>query len=222
MKEKIDHIIWDWNGTLFDDVDICVENINWLLTKYNYPPITKQKYKDIFTFPVVEYYKRAGFDLNSLDFVSLGKEWMDRYEQLKYRGKLNDGAKELITDFFKNGIEQSILSAYSEETLIDIVQKFGLKNFFKNIVGLDNIYAESKLELGKKLMSKLNTEPDTVVLIGDTVHDYEVSSELGCKCILLACGHQSEQVLKKCNVPVLKSIRELKSFLEEISFVNLY
>lgn len=51
MFKNIKHIIWDWNGTLFDDVDICVDNINWLLKKYNLPEITKEKYREIFTFP---------------------------------------------------------------------------------------------------------------------------------------------------------------------------
>ncbi|MCX8010023.1 MAG: HAD family hydrolase, partial [Ignavibacteria bacterium] len=181
MFTNFHHIIWDWNGTLFDDVDLCVENINWLLKKYNLPQITKNKYREIFTFPVIEYYRKAGFDLNKLDFKIIGKEWMDRYEQKKFEAKLNDGAEEIVKYFYELGIEQSILSAYSEHTLIEIVNGFGLKKYFKHIVGLDNIYAESKINLGKKLMDRLRLNSNNVLLIGDTLHDYEVSLELGCK-----------------------------------------
>lgn len=209
MIKNIRHIIWDWNGTLFDDVDLCVENINWLLKKYNYLPITKERYKEIFTFPVIEYYRRAGFNLEQLDFTKIGKEWMDRYEQKKYQAKLADGAEEIVKIFFDKGIKQSILSAYSEDTLIEIIDRFGLKNFFTNIVGLDNIYAESKINLGKRLIQKIDTNKDEILLIGDTVHDFEVSQELGCKCILLASGHQSRKELEKCGVEVVDELKDL-------------
>ena len=210
MLKKIKHIIWDWNGTLFDDVDLCVENINWLLRKYNYEPITKERYKEIFTFPVIEYYRRAGFDLDKLDFAKIGKEWMDRYEQKKYEAKLADGAKEILIFFSSKGIKQSILSAYSENTLFEIVERFGLKDFFTNIVGLDNIYAESKINLGKKLIQNIDSNNDEILLIGDTVHDFEVAQELGCKCILLSSGHQSRKELEKCGVEVFDELRDLK------------
>ncbi len=214
MKYKVKHLIWDWNGTLFDDVDLCVENINWLLERYNYPKITKERYKEIFTFPVIEYYSRVGFDLAKLDFKKIGKEWMNRYEEKKYEAKIADGAEKIVKYFFSRGIEQSILSAYSEHTLIEIVERFDLIKFFKNIVGLDNIYAESKIELGKKLMNKINSNPDEILLIGDTVHDFEVSQELGCKCILLASGHQSRNELKKCGVEVIDNLKDLVNLIE--------
>jgi len=210
MLKKIKHIIWDWNGTLFDDVDLCVENINWLLRKYNYEPITKERYKEIFTFPVIEYYRRAGFDLDKLDFAKIGKEWMDRYEQKKYEAKLADGALEIVKNFLNKEIKQSILSAYSENTLIEIVERFALKKFFTNIVGLDNIYAESKIDLGRRLIQKIDSDSDEILLIGDTVHDFEVAQELGCKCILLSSGHQSRKELEKCGVEVFDELRDLK------------
>ncbi len=210
MIKNVNHIIWDWNGTLLDDVDLCVDNINWLLEKYGLQRITKDRYREIFTFPVVEYYRRVGFDLNKLDFFKIGKEWMERYEGKKYEAGLAENAIEILNYFYETGIEQSILSAYSQNTLIEIVKEYNLDKYFKNIVGLDNIYAESKINLGKKLMKILNLNSDEVILIGDTVHDYEVSLALGCDCILVSSGHQSKKELDKCRVPVLNNLSELK------------
>lgn len=210
MINSFKHIIWDWNGTLFDDVDLCVENMNWLLERYNLPKITKEKYREIFTFPVIEYYRKAGFNLEKLDFKFIGKEWMDRYEQKKFEAKLAKDAEEIIKFFYNKNIEQSILSAYSEHTLIEIVEKFGLRKYFKNIVGLDNIYAESKIDLGKKLLERLKLNSNSILLIGDTVHDYEVAKELGCSCVLIASGHQSKTELKKCDCVVLDCLSDLK------------
>lgn len=214
MKYNLRHIIWDWNGTLFDDVGLSVENMNWLLRKYHLPEITLEKYREIFCFPVNEYYKRAGFDLDKLDFKKIGKEWMDRYEQKKFTAKLSDGAEDIVKTLYSKGFEQSILSAYSQHTLIELVEKMGLKKFFKQIVGLDNIYAESKMSLGKKLIDSLNIDSNSVLLIGDTVHDYEVSVELGCQCILISSGHQSKKELERCGVVIIENLNDLKCVLK--------
>ena len=56
------HIIWDWNGTLLNDRWLCVEAINQALNKRNLPMLTEGKYKDVFSFPVEDYYKKVGFD----------------------------------------------------------------------------------------------------------------------------------------------------------------
>ncbi|MCK4288095.1 MAG: HAD hydrolase-like protein, partial [Bacteroidales bacterium] len=55
-------IIWDWNGTLLNDIDICINSINILLEHRNIENLTKEIYKEIFTFPVKDYYSKAGFD----------------------------------------------------------------------------------------------------------------------------------------------------------------
>ena len=59
---KYDYILWDWNGTIVDDLNINFKIINQLLKERNLPTITLQRYKEIFTFPIIEFYRSAGFD----------------------------------------------------------------------------------------------------------------------------------------------------------------
>ena len=66
------HIIWDWNGTLLDDVDIVIDCMNSLLKKRNLPLLHVDKYKDIFTFPVKDYYSQLGFDFTTEPFEKTG------------------------------------------------------------------------------------------------------------------------------------------------------
>ncbi len=60
--EKVKQLIWDWNGTLLDDVRMCVNVMNVLLDKYALPELTCEKYKQVFDFPVKDYYANLGFD----------------------------------------------------------------------------------------------------------------------------------------------------------------
>ena len=59
-------ILWDWNGTLLDDVDLCVDALNRLLAGFGYPQrYDHERYRAIFGFPIEEYYVRAGFDFTA-------------------------------------------------------------------------------------------------------------------------------------------------------------
>ena len=122
MVKKYKHIIWDWNGTIFNDLDLCVELINGLLNKYGLQQISSDEYKDIFTIPVKNYYEKVGFDFSKLSFEVVGKEWMDEYERRKYECGLYDQIKDVLSKINSLGIDQSILSAYSQHTLDDIVK----------------------------------------------------------------------------------------------------
>ena len=68
LINDFEHIIWDWNGTLLDDVDYCRSIINTILIKNNLPQLSFDRYREVFTFPVQDYYKEAGFDFNKVSF----------------------------------------------------------------------------------------------------------------------------------------------------------
>jgi phosphoglycolate phosphatase len=209
MIQKYKHIIWDWNGTLLNDTALCVNIINGLLKSKNLDPLTLENYRLIFNFPVKDYYEKAGFNFSEYSFEVIGKQWMDEYELRKGETSLFYGAKDVLSHIKSAGINQSILSAYSHHTLVEIVKYHELGEYFNYITGLDHIYATSKLEIGKELIEKLNCPKEDIVLVGDTIHDYDVANGLGIECILIANGHQSRERLLACNVPILNDIREI-------------
>jgi phosphoglycolate phosphatase len=209
LLKQYKHILWDWNGTLFDDVYLCIDIINKILFKRNIETLSVEKYKQIFTFPVKDYYALAGFDFSKYPFELVGKEWVDEYERRKLECGLHNKAVEVLNLFAQLSINQSILSAYSQKKLIQIIKYFNLTTFFSNISGLDHIYATSKVEIGKQLLKKINYEKNEVLLIGDTIHDYDVAKQLGIDCLLISNGHQAKSRLLSCNVPMLENLMEL-------------
>lgn len=211
MKQLLnyEHIIWDWNGTLFNDVELCVDIMNGLLERFQLSKLSLDKYQSIFTFPVEEYYKNAGLDLTNNSFQKLGREWMDEYESRKPEAALHGKAIEILNEVKKQNIGQSILSAYSQDTLTEMFKKFNIHGYFKNTLGLDHIYADGKLELGKALLKKIDSPKENIVLIGDTLHDLEVAKELGIAHILVASGHQSFERLREFSDNVYRDLDSL-------------
>jgi phosphoglycolate phosphatase len=215
--KNYEHIIWDWNGTLFNDVELCAGIMNLLLTQELLPNISVQKYKEIFTFPVIEYYRTAGHTFEKTSFEVLGKKFMDEYEIKKNKCDLYTGVRELLSELQGRKITQHLLSAYEQNNLKWILKHFSIDGYFQNIVGLDNIYANGKSHLAKILEKEIrkNGNSGNILLIGDTIHDFEVAREINSDCILLSHGHQDEERLLKLNIPVAKNFKELYSILKE-------
>jgi len=208
------HVIWDWNGTLLNDVDFCCKIINRILVENNLPVLSLKKYREIFTFPVQNYYQAAGLDFTKTSFEIMGKDFIDEYESKKLSCSLFDNAINVLSGIQKQGIGQSVLSAYLHDNLVSILEHYKLTKYFDNIIGLDNIYAGSKTHLGLSLVEKLNIPKDQILFIGDTLHDAEVAEAMGVKSILIANGHQEKNKLLINDNFVLENLNQLRSFLK--------
>ena len=211
---NIKTIIWDWNGTLLNDVDVCIDAMNILLQKRNLTKISKEHYKKIFTFPVIDYYKKVGFDFNKDSFDILAVEFIDIYRKKLKSCNLFDDVKPILQKFNNNNYQQIILSAMQEADLKQSVIEREIKNYFQQILGINNHFANNKIGIAKDYINKSNLKPEQTCLIGDTIHDYEVAQKIGCKCILVDRGHQSRTRLLKTKVPVVRNLFEAEKFLE--------
>jgi phosphoglycolate phosphatase len=214
---KYSDIIWDWNGTLLNDVELCSGIMNNLLVSRSLPPITLRRYKEIFTFPVKDYYIEAGHDFTHESFEKIGGEFMEEYEEKKYICELFPFSQRVLQKIKSLNIRQHLLSAYRQEDLIEFVKHYGISEYFSFIKGLDHIYADDKLNIGNELMRDISADGTNsdVIMIGDTLHDFEVANELGADCILIANGHQNIERLIKLNIPLLKNLEELYNLLNK-------
>ncbi|GAB4115356.1 MAG: HAD hydrolase-like protein [Candidatus Caldatribacteriota bacterium] len=206
------HIFWDWNGTLINDVWLAVKVINKMLKKRGLPQLSTRKYKEVFDFPVIQFYIRVGFEFSREPFEELAMEFIQEYYTHFSECKLFAGAISILKKIREHRITQSILSASQEETLKEKIKYYGIEKYFTRIVGLENHYAEDKTEVAKKCLGELSINPEEAILIGDTFHDYAVSKEIGCDCLLIAQGHQSYRRLKKLGILVIKRLSELRDY----------
>lgn len=192
----VDAVIWDYNGTLLDDVGNALKSINIMLGKRKMPLLNLKSYREVFAFPVKEYYKKIGFDFTVEDWFDVGSEFIELYNSFQHEYSIFPEAEKLIKTFSKQKKLQFILSSMEQGMLEKSVKKDGIFDYFKDISGIKDIYAGSKVENGKSLLINNGLSPENVCLLGDTVHDYDVSKELGCRCVLIASGHQSFSKLK--------------------------
>lgn len=209
MIDCVGGIIWDWNGTLLDDIQLCVVTMNEMLERRYLPLLSEDDYRAVFSFPVKDYYQKIGFNFEIEPFEIPSREFITRYNEQMNGCNLHLDALRVLNYFQSIGIRQFILSAMKQDALEDCLKTQQISHFFEHVSGLDNHYAASKMENGHRLISNLNLNSAEMVLIGDTVHDFEVANELGCKCVLIANGHQSSEILQSTGVLVLDRLGKL-------------
>lgn len=210
---KWTHIIWDWNGTLLNDTAAALNAVNQMLLRRHLPPLTKSKYRDIFGFPVRDFYKKAGFTWTPEEWNAMAEEFHTAFRK-DSNIQLHPHAREVLCALqTQNGIRQSILSACEITLLKQMVADQGIAHFFDQICGVSDLNGASKLHLGKTFIAQMSLHPRQILLIGDTLHDAEVARALGTDCVLISAGHQAESRLQQSNFPVLQNLRALLSFL---------
>ncbi len=142
-------------------------------------------------------------------------EFIDHYYSGLNEVNLQRKAKETLLFFKKLGFKQFVLSAMEHSNLINSLTDKGLVNYFDEVSGINNHYAHSKLEMGIDLVNKIGITLSEILLIGDTIHDFEVASGLGVDCILVANGHQSKKRLLQVTTNVISTLDEIIFLLQE-------
>ena len=189
-------IIWDWNGTLLNDREICLKGVNSLLLARGIPQLTMERYLQIFTFPVKEYYSRAGFDFAREPFEVPAEQFMQLYREMLPSVGLFGDVVTTLSHFRQKGYRQFILSAMEQGILRECVEKRNLIHFFDGIFGIEDNFANSKLTAAKSMLRVSGLNPDRALMIGDTLHDLEAGQVIGVKVLLVARGHQSPERLR--------------------------
>ena len=201
-------IIWDWNGTLLDDVDAAVNALNRMLDVRGVPPTSRDYYRGHFGFPVRPFYAELGVDLEHEDWDRICVDFHRFVEEEPKR--LRPDAYEALTLAAQFGMRQFVLSALREDLLKRDMAAAGIDSFFEAIFGVDNLDGATKLDRGRDLVRHLSAAkektPPRMICVGDTLHDAEVAQALGAQCILVDGGHQTAERLAAAGVPVTSSL----------------
>lgn len=205
-----------------DDVKIGIDSVNKLLLERGLPIVDSvQSYHAVFGFPIIEYYKKLGFDFEKESFEIVAPLWVNEYISRLPEAPMREGAIELL-EFFKScKVRQSIISATEREMLLGQLRSLGIEHFFDEIYGLDNIHAAGKTHLASAWREKHPSVGDRALFIGDTTHDAEVASFCGSDCVLVCGGHQSEETLKSSGCKTVIGLHELLMLLENDGILSL-
>ena len=211
--KKYTHLIWDFNGTILDDVGLGVRSVNTMLEARGLPIIPNvERYREIFDFPIREYYRGLGFDFEAEDYETvLAPEWVALYTAGEGNCTLYGGVRETIAAVAARGVPQLVISASQQEHLRAQLAARGILDCFDSVYGLGDFLAKSKESVARAWRE---AHPDARPLwVGDTTHDAAVAGSISADCVLFCGGHQSEKRLRGCKKPIIGCISELLAYL---------
>lgn len=209
---KYDYVIWDFNGTLLDDVEAGIQSVNTLLAERGLPRLEgTEHYRRVFRFPIIEYYRSLGFDFENEPYEKLAPQWVALYLENVKSSELYDDVEETLKYLERCGVKQTVLSATELNMLEGQLQSLGIRGYFEDVLGLDNIHAGSKLALAYKWRARHSNA--NVLFIGDTDHDVETARALCADCVLVCRGHQPREYLTKLGVSVFDTLNDVRQEL---------
>ena len=206
------HILWDWNGTLQDDVRAAVNGINLLLRERKMPEVSIERHRELFTIPVRRYYEALGFSLEKENWDEMASQFIEAFAS-DPTARLFPETRPALACLSAHDVDMYVVTSGEQDRVGRLLQERGIREFFTDIVGLSDPGAGSKVARAHALMEAHRIRPADTCMIGDTSHDKEVADAVGCSCILLASGYESRQRLETLGCPVLDGIGEVPSFL---------
>ena len=213
---RYDYVLWDWNGTLLDDLALNLQVENTLLTRRGLSTIgSREFYLEHFSFPVRKFYEMVGFDFTKEDFTAVSDEYVELYEAGLHTAALFDDVIPTLARLEGLGVRQGIISASEHARLVDEVRAFGIAERFVCILGSENNLGRSKVHVALDWLQKNAIDPRRIAFVGDTIHDRETADALGCDCFFVARGHNARHRLEATGYPVFDSIQALTERLCE-------
>lgn len=202
------HIIWDWNGTLLNDLSASLTSVNDMLDLRGLPRIDADFYKECIGVPIRKFYDRV-FDMEKEDYSVIIKQYNEGYLLHLADCGLTDGAEKAIEFFRSCGMHQAVVSSSNNDQLCANISKYGLEGCFDAVLGSADFYAGSKIERAKNYLEKTDGKSGRILVVGDLEHDADMAKELGADCVLLTSGHEHISRLERANVPLIDDLYAL-------------
>ena len=211
LLDVMTHIVWDWNGTLFNDIDAVVAATNEVFASYGLPPIGLAAFRSAYTRPVwVSYERMLGRALEDGEWQRLDVAFHDAYHRLMERCRLTADARRTIDALADAGHTQSLLSMWRHERLATAVRVYGIEAVFRRVDGLLPEQAGgSKSEFMVRHLAALGVDAADVVMVGDSIDDAVAARHAGARAVLYTGGMQARVDLDGFGVPVIDRLSDV-------------
>lgn len=202
-------VVWDWNGTLFDDLHVVLDAVNQTVRVLGLEMVTLNDYRDHYTRPVKLFYDHlAGRHLCEEEWRELDRRFHDGYRELMRHAGPTADAIPALEAVRAAGVPQSLLSMFPHPDLIPLVSRLGLAAYFERIDGLRGPPGDTKAGYLEAHLRELigNADPVDVLVVGDTPDDAIAAEHVGAQCVLYHNGAHHREALESVGVPVVDTL----------------
>lgn len=205
----VKHIVWDWNGTLLDDLGIVIESVNVSIGRLGREPIDEDGYRSHFTRPVRAFYDSLfARSISDDEWEVLNETFHAEYYARVDRADLTVDTVEALDLVEGRSWAQSLLSMSPQAWLEDVVSRKGVASRFTMVDGLRGPTGGVKARHLAEHLEAQGLEARNTVVIGDTPDDALAAREVGAIPILYDGGSHHLPTLQGIGAPVAHTLVE--------------
>ncbi|MEH1167175.1 HAD hydrolase-like protein [Micromonospora sp. CPCC 205539] len=216
MTSAHPHLVWDWNGTLLNDLSLVVAATNAAFASMGGPAVSLDEHRVRFRRPIAEYYAEVlGQAVDEEQFGRLDGLFHDAYRSGLTTCELAADARTAMGAWPGS---QSLLSMWFHEELVPTVHTFGLTGHFTRVDGLRAaVGGDRKAESLRQHLAELGVDGTSVVLIGDSIDDADAALAVGGRVVLYTGGFTDPARLRSSGHPVADTLTEAVELAREVS-----
>jgi len=195
-------IIFDWDNTLVDSLELIRDSMQDTFAKFNLPPISKKEFTDHMRMCSKSFIEKY-FAKDSYDEVR--KVFRDTYEQLaREKITLLPKAAEALEKIREENIKMAIVSNKSRILLSMELIKLGLEEYFSSVVGSGDLEEDKPSPLPVlKALKDIGAEPSYEVwFIGDTATDMAAAHNSKCLPVFFGTDDYTSEHYRHCQPEV--------------------
>ncbi len=216
-------VVFDWNGTLFDDTQIVLKAMNESEAKIlGIPPLTLERYRETYDAPLHRFYENLGISREIFDAKSaeIAATFHPIYEPLAARARTRPGTKKTLQTLKNSGIPSVILSNHTVEGIYLQLSRLQLEEQFDAVLangGTEEMHHTSKQHRLERYLEEHSINPSEVIIVGDTVEEIRIGRNLGLRTVSITGGNNSETRLKDAQPDaIIQAVPELIDVMEEM------
>jgi phosphoglycolate phosphatase-like HAD superfamily hydrolase len=211
-SHAVRHIVWDWNGTLFDDHHLVLDGLNTVLDDAGLPRVDQPTYQRLYTRPVSIFYERLfGRTIGPHEWQHIDDLYHAGYRAALDRAELTVDAQVALGTVVAAEGTQSLLSMWRHDELVPLVGRLGIADHFARIDGLRGAGGGLKapfLAAHLDALTEVTGDPRGVVVVGDALDDAAAAAHVGVSCVLYDGGSHPRAELERAGVPVAATLTE--------------
>lgn len=182
------NLIFDWSGTLCDDMALTIEATNFVLSQYGREPLDRDAFRNEFQLPYPDYY---AWKTPEASLTDLEKFYRQAFDSSVQQVTVIPHAAEFLAFCAERGIRCFILTSMDPRAFDEQVRHLGLKGYFEHIhSGIRN-----KEEYIYTLLRQHSLNPAETAFIGDMQHDINAAHCAGIIGIGVLTGYNNAQQL---------------------------
>ncbi|MFI5757443.1 HAD family hydrolase [Streptomyces sp. NPDC051569] len=213
MGKQNAHLVWDWNGTLLDDIHAVIGATNAAFAEIGIESITLDRYRELYCVPIPVFYERLMGRLpTAAEWDVMDASFHRHYTERRVSCGLTEGVEELLAQWRLAGSSQSLLSMYGHEELVPVVRGYGIESHFVRVDGRTGPSGGSKALHMERHLTALAAagaiSAERTVVIGDAVDDAVAAAHVGAHAVLYTGGSHSRASLEAVGVPVVDTLAE--------------